>query len=777
MTLPGKISVCQLEEDNPQRAYFRLRPVLVNDGAGFTRADIANDQFPDEGYIRVVPDKNEAIRFKNRMRGMGGYCVMDLSRFPGEAEKIRPNKNYNPENGEINRLIVYSDVISACGEYKLMQAVEPISSPDRTATLRQGEKVYTPRVLLIEGEMAKGPFIPEPGRNLGEWALAQDLSAEKIDLPVQELIRLPRDGREVLLYVSPALFTAKEPDASPAPENVPAGEKAPAGEKTPASNGEAKPAEAKAETAPSAPVRSEEEHHRRRKGESLAGQTGLNPRRGRSIFEIVDEQWKQSRVERLGASVSDSASLNAAVSPVDKAINALREALELKDASAALSRGLNSLPGLKDILELPCAPSPNAGGPRDGVLDELEGERLRLLNEIDKLKSQKLQKQGEIMEETRLAHKLEFDRLEKETARLDQEKEIRLRAAESARQAQREAERLLSGESQARLDGEFLKFAMFSRAAGLIRDGVQAPEGTFTGVPKTQDFTPAQLISDLRSHFEKMGMCLTNDEALSLLVALNVGSIVLVSGEPGCGKSAFTDALADVLGLTQEGAERYVKIDAGSSDVRKNAAFNALMLSDDRLTPRLVAIEDINMFSGGDQSRGMMDSAFRLKSRGVTVLMTCQDAGYGYPLDPRLLDRAFFLRLKPYRPSKWERQSLPRTASCAPRLDAFGKMFSSSGEVCGENALRMEKLINELSAGGARLSRRMLAETYEFCAAMEALMAGDKKEALDRAIAMRALPAVLASAPAKLIRELPGLLWDMPLSISLLNVPIAMTEI
>ena len=761
MTLPGKIAICQLEEDNPQRAYFRLRPVLVNDGAGFVDAGETKEQFPDDGFIRVVPDKNEALRFKNRMRGLGGYCLLDLSRFPGEAEKIRPNKNYGAENGESNRFIVYSDVIGACGDRRLMQVLEPASAA--------GGKVYTSRVLFKEGDRLTGPFLAEEGREGGEWTFTRDEAAQKLDLPADAAVKLDRDGQEVLLYVSPE-FTFPKPQEQPAVN-------APAPEAAPAPKTEDKPAEPKPAPAPVPEAPEEAERPRRKKNDALAGQTGLNPRRGRSIFEIVDEQWKQSRVERLGASVSDLAHQSAAVSPVEKAINALKEALELNDAKAALGRGLSGISGLKELLGMSGENTARAGGARDGLLDELEGERLKLLTEIDKLKSQKLEKQGEIMEETRRAHAEEFARLEKETARLNQEKEIRLRAAESARQAQREAEKLLSGEGQAKLDGEFLKFAMFSRAAGLIRDGVQAQEGAFTGVPRTAGFTPAQLVSDLRSHFEKMGVHLTNDEALSLLIAVAVGGIVLVSGEPGCGKSAFTDALAGVLGLTQEGAERYVKIDAGTADVRKSAVFNALMLADDRLTPRLVTIEDVNAQRGDDQSRGMMDAAFRLKEQGVTVLMTCQDAGYGYPLDPRLLERAFFIRLKPYVPEKWTRQSLPRAASAAPGLEAFMRMFTSSAEVSGGNALRMETLIKELTGRGARLSRRTLGEMYEFCAALEQLMAGDKKEALDRAFAMRALPGILAAAPAKLIRELPKLLWDMPISLSLLNEPLALTEI
>ncbi len=763
MTLPGKIAICQLEEDNPQRAYFRLRPVLVNDGAGFIDAGETLEQFPDEGYIRIVPDKNEALRFKNRMRALGGYCVMDLSRFPGESEKIRPNQNYSADNGELNRFIVYSDVIGACGDCKLMQVVEPVSAPDGSAALKQGETVYTDRVLLREGDRLKGPFIPEFNREVGECAFAPDEAGEKMDLPCEGLKKLTRDGQEVLLYVSTELAVPK-PQEQPAPESAPA----PVKEEKPAEEKPASPAPAQAEAG---------ERTRRKKNDPAAGQTGLNPRRGRSIFEIVDEQWKQSRVEKLGASVSDSARLTAAVSPVDKAVNALKEALELKDASSALSRGLNALSGLKELLGLSRDDASKAASVRDKVLDELEGERLKLLNEIDKLKNQKLQKQGEIIEETRLAHREEFARLEQETARLNQEKEIRLRAAESARQAQREAERLLSGEGQAKLDGEFLKFAMFSRAAGLIRDGVQAQEGAFTGVPQTQEFTPAQLVSDLRSRFEKMGIALSNDEALSLLIAVNVGGIVLVSGEPGCGKSAFTDALAGVLGLTQEGAERYVKIDAGTADVRKSAVFNALMLADDRLTPRLVTIEDVNAQRGDDQSRGMMDAAFRLKEQGVTVLMTCQDAGYGYPLDPRLLDRAFFIRLKNDEEDTWLRaRPLPK-AEKAPTLESIRRAFVTDAEVPGVILDRFRVLSEKLASEGVRISPRTQGDMYAYCAAVIPLMTGDPIEALDRAVAQRALPHILATAKPALISRLPEILCDMPMSVSLLNDPIALPDV
>lgn len=69
-----------------------------------------DEKFPEDGWIRIVPDKNELASFKNRMRDLGRYCALDLRRFPGENEKIRPNKNYGGAS-ERNASIVYSDVI------------------------------------------------------------------------------------------------------------------------------------------------------------------------------------------------------------------------------------------------------------------------------------------------------------------------------------------------------------------------------------------------------------------------------------------------------------------------------------------------------------------------------------------------------------------------------------------------------------------------------------------------------------------------------------------
>lgn len=84
MSIDNQLLFCYLEEDNIQQAYFRVRPLLTPD------ADIrqeAMNQFPVEGCLRIVPDRNEQHTFKSRMRDLGHYCLVDLANLPAEATK------------------------------------------------------------------------------------------------------------------------------------------------------------------------------------------------------------------------------------------------------------------------------------------------------------------------------------------------------------------------------------------------------------------------------------------------------------------------------------------------------------------------------------------------------------------------------------------------------------------------------------------------------------------------------------------------------------------
>ena len=71
MSLPGKLCVGILEEDNPLRSYFRFKPLLVEENGRYRPFQDA-ELYPDEGCIRIVPDKNESYYFKSRMRQKRG---------------------------------------------------------------------------------------------------------------------------------------------------------------------------------------------------------------------------------------------------------------------------------------------------------------------------------------------------------------------------------------------------------------------------------------------------------------------------------------------------------------------------------------------------------------------------------------------------------------------------------------------------------------------------------------------------------------------------------
>ena len=61
MEFSGRFFLAAIEEDNTQRALFRVRPLLSEEG-GIPPEDI--DTLGDEGFLRVVPDRAEQHSFK-----------------------------------------------------------------------------------------------------------------------------------------------------------------------------------------------------------------------------------------------------------------------------------------------------------------------------------------------------------------------------------------------------------------------------------------------------------------------------------------------------------------------------------------------------------------------------------------------------------------------------------------------------------------------------------------------------------------------------------------
>ncbi|NLV59612.1 MAG: hypothetical protein GXY67_12720 [Clostridiales bacterium] len=151
----GTFTLAFVEEDNKQRVIFRVAPLSTREGVTFR--DVA-DIFPDEGSLRVVPDKREQSTFKERMRSMGCFCVINLVGGEGkELVKVRQNKNYDPAQGETNQLAIYSDVIQEFtrgGVFEVLPWMEGGIVCDTDALL-------TREVLILCNKVLYGPVIPE----------------------------------------------------------------------------------------------------------------------------------------------------------------------------------------------------------------------------------------------------------------------------------------------------------------------------------------------------------------------------------------------------------------------------------------------------------------------------------------------------------------------------------------------------------------------------------------------------------------------------------------
>ncbi len=191
MNLDRCLLFSYLEEDNIQKAYFRVRPLLTTEGD--VRAE-AEQLWPSEGCLRIVPDRNEQHTFKGRMRELGAYCVVDLRGLPTDAGKIRTNKNYRPEKGEMNQYILYSDTVHALPENTFYQIVDGAAEDYAVAA----GKAVTPLFFIREGDTLYGPVrreVPEKPQP------AEEASGMLFELPcpdgVTRLMLCMEDGPAV----------------------------------------------------------------------------------------------------------------------------------------------------------------------------------------------------------------------------------------------------------------------------------------------------------------------------------------------------------------------------------------------------------------------------------------------------------------------------------------------------------------------------------------------------------------------------------------------------
>lgn len=438
MSIDNQLLFCYLEEDNVQAAYFRVRPLLTPE------ADIreeAQAQFPTDGCLRIVPDRNELHTFKNRMRSLGAYCLVDLHDLPNNATKIRTNKNFRPDHGEPNQFILYSDTVRPLPEHSFYEIIAGTAEDFAAAA----EKAVTPLFYIRQDDVLYGPVrkaSPEKPEKSGE------LSALLFTLPCPDGVErtllcvkdapavtrpapVARQARQKLGKVEPVKAEPVKPDKIDKPEKT---EKAPEEPTTPppatASTTTPTTTSTTASTDEALPIgqalnildasKGFEEtlhgldkplsgganllHHSESrpaklppsllKSEPLTGtplvrtplRTATPPSKNR-VQEMVSSQWYVGKYEPPTQNLPNGTAMRPIDNPVAEAVNAFRNAWRMPDVREQLMDFVLSLEGLRSRLEPRICKDRNVTALQRVLRDrlqDLEAERLTALCQLDK---------------------------------------------------------------------------------------------------------------------------------------------------------------------------------------------------------------------------------------------------------------------------------------------------------------------------------------------------------------------------------------------------------
>ncbi|MBQ9264068.1 MAG: hypothetical protein IJ189_07665 [Clostridia bacterium] len=423
MNFQGKAVLVYLEEDNIARAYFRIQPLMTQDGpVGETKPE-----YPDDGYLRIVPDKNEQHTFKERMRAMCGLCIMDLRHLPAEANKIRTNKNYSPTRGETNQYIIYSDAVQAMPEDLIYQVV----AEGGVAT------ASTPLVYIRNGANIQGPFRREDGQSVGDTVQLPPDSSEIHSVTVQ--------GQELLFYwpkvETPVAATVEEKpafeeaQAAPAPaetENKQAEEEEKSAEENPVEKDPRQNAYEQIQAlnvAPSATANRLHDSSSRTPVDFIpdhppkpligtklyqSPQKQVSPRRAHNpLMEAVERERYAAKYEAPGATLPQSAELKEVHNPADALKRALASMWQSPETQSQAVSVVLSQPGMRALLSKSVSREANdlTVAAMQGQLQELEAERLMTLMQLDDVKKNLAAAREEAVGKLNMAEQKKLDEL------------------------------------------------------------------------------------------------------------------------------------------------------------------------------------------------------------------------------------------------------------------------------------------------------------------------------------------------------------------------------
>lgn len=407
MDLEKELVFCSIEEDNLQRAYFRVRPLLT---AKSSITEEAAALWPDDGCLRIVPDRNEQHTFKERMRTLGGYCVMNLVGISPEANKIRTNKNYNRDKGEVNQYILYSDTVQPVPEHTFFHVLTGAAA-DYAAL---AEKAFTPLFYIMDDLTLYGPVRKSAPVMPGTAAAGDGML-----FPIADA-----DGKEHMILCcapaeadAPADKPAEPQPVTPSPEPAPKAPEAPAApvdeslpigqplrildqskdfEETlhsldqPLSKG-ANLLRTAADPA-KAPVLQTPRENKPLSGTPLfrAPMRTSTPQNKNKLQEVVASQWRVVRNDPPAAPLPAGATMRHVENPIQVACERMQDAWQMSESRPQLIDFLLSLDGMQARLE----PRLNASAGETALqrvlkarLEDLEAERLTSLVQLDQAKA------------------------------------------------------------------------------------------------------------------------------------------------------------------------------------------------------------------------------------------------------------------------------------------------------------------------------------------------------------------------------------------------------
>ena len=748
MSLPGKLCIGVLEEDNPQKAYFRFKPLLVEQEGRYAPY---SGTYPEEGCIRVVPDKNESYHFKARMRQMGLFCEVDLRDHPVDNDKIRPNKNYHEGSPEKNAFILYSDVVKAPAPGTIFERVDPPEEGAPIPVPRTSPVVIeeAPGAALFDCQLAQaeGMAILAPAeRSLPEDAQFFDLetfSGQRVRFAI-----LPPPPKKAAPQKPSPLGKVDRPQAGP-DEVVPDPASLPEAHASP------KPWIHHDSSIMPRPVDPRLSPAQR----NLAMQSGMNPRRGRSLQELIDEKWQRSRLSQLGQSIAPIQTDAPVTNPVEGAVEAVRRAWEDPGLRDELLSSLGALEDFGPSLDA-CREAARQSGIEDH-LEALEARRLSLLSELDHLSLKNADVRRELKKQLLSEKDAEIAEAARRAEAADRARQASEARAEEARAAARDARSALDALTAEALEQRLTDFALNQRMTerlALIRAEAEAEP---PAMPSLQTLDLNALAVRVMNRFDASGFAITRAEALNLCACAALSPVLILSGPVGSGKTETARLLAESLGWTARA--RCALFEPGVKPLAEDPRVKALAALPE--APAVLLLDDANLYPAPDPLRGL-ERVLRPRWR---LVLTVQDGGC--PLSAHTLDRGFTLRLNPKPAAPWR----PRPkAACAAEAPAVLNLTVPDNPLPAAAEERMARLRDGLHRLGAMPSRRALDDAWRYCALLLPALgeSADPLAILDRAVAQRVLPALLASANPRALSHLPALLEGLPQSQSLLKQPV-----